>query len=312
MHLKEARQPLRKGAIIILLAAILLTVLPNSALAQGSLKVWPTSVELTVNGGEQAERIINVQNQGSETIRVRVYVMDFFIDENNNFIFSEPGHESYSASKWLSVDKADLELAPGESQEIEVTISAPPEAEPGGHYSALFFETIPLANQEGVSISTRIPSLFYITIPGITEADIFANADIVSLLLPGFVEKGPVETGIVVKNSGNVHLTIAAKAYFSDFWGGNSELDLGQMVILPNSEGVLKGNWQEAPFFGRVRVSIVIGYFDQEGELLNKTQQGEFWVIPWKLVAAVVGALGLLVLLIRLSTKRYRLRLERK
>ena len=308
----EARTLLRKCTIIILLAAILLTILPNSALAQGGLKVWPTSVELTVNGGEQAERIINVQNQGSETIRVRAYVMDFFIDENNNFIFPEPGHESYSASKWLSVDKADLELAPGESQEVEVTISAPPEVEPGGHYSALFFETIPLANQEGVSISTRIPSLFYITIPGITEADIFANADIVSLLLPGFVEKGPVETGIVVKNSGNVHLTIAAKAYFSDFWGGNSELDLGQMVILPNSEGVLKGNWQEAPFFGRVRVSIVIGYFDQEGELLNKTQQGEFWVIPWKLMAAALGALGLLVLLIRLSTKRYRLRLERK
>ena len=308
----EARTLLRKCTIIILLAAILLTILPNSALAQGGLKVWPTSVELTVNGGEQAERIINVQNQGSETIRVRAYVMDFFIDENNNFIFSEPGHESYSASKWLSVDNADLEFAPGESQEVEVTISAPPEAEPGGHYSALFFETIPLANQEGVSISTRIPSLFYITIPGITEADIFANADIVSLLLPGFVEKGPVETGIVVKNSGNVHLTIAAKAYFSDFWGGNSELDLGQMVILPNSEGVLKGNWQEAPFFGRVRVSIVIGYFDQEGELLNKTQQGEFWVIPWKLMAAALGALGLLVLLIRLLTKRYHLRLERK
>jgi len=142
-----------------------------------------------INGGEQAQKIINVQNQGSETIKVRAYVMDFFIDKDNNFIFSEPGHESYSASKWLTIDKADLELTPGESQEVEVTISVPTEVEPGGHYAVIFFDTTLSANQEGVSISTRIPSLFYITIPGITEADIFASADIVSLLLPGFAEK---------------------------------------------------------------------------------------------------------------------------
>ena len=121
-----------------------------------------------------------------------------------------------------------------------------------------------------------------------------------------------METGSIVKNSGNVPLTVAAKAYFSDFRGRDSELDLGQVVILHGSEGVLKGDWQEAPFFGRVRVTIVIGYFNEQGELINKSQQGEFWVIPWKLLAAIVGILSSLILLIWLSRKRYRLRLERR
>ena len=83
---------LRKCAIVILMVAILLAILPNSAQAQGGIKVWPTQFDLTVNEGEQAVRIINVQNQGGETIGVRAYVMDFTIDKDGGFIFSEPPH----------------------------------------------------------------------------------------------------------------------------------------------------------------------------------------------------------------------------
>jgi len=305
-------ETLRKCAIVILLVAILLIILPNSAQAQGGIKVWPTRVDLTVNEGEQTERIINVQNKGGETIGVSAYVMDFSVDKDGNFIFSEPGHESYSASKWLSVNCADFELTPGESQEVAVVITAPADMEPGGHYAALFFETVPSENEEGVTISTRIPSLFYITVPGVTDADIVISAEIVSLILPGFIEKGPVEARIAVQNMGNVHLTIAAKAYFSDLFGKNSELDLGQVTVLPDGEGTLTGSWQEAPFIGRVRANFVIGYFDQHEELVNKSQRGEFWVIPWKHLAAIVAVVISLVLLIVLLHRRYRFRLERR
>ena len=300
-----------KKAIVIIIALILLTLLPSPASAQSGIKVWPTKVELTVNKGEQAGKTINVQNQGSETIRVRAYVMDFSIDTDGNFIFSEPGYESYSASKWLSIGKADFELAPAESQQVEVSILVPSKVEPGGHFTALFFETVPLSNQDVISISARIPTLFYITIPGVTETDIFANAEITSLLLPGIAEKGPVETGVVVRNSGNVHLTVAAKAYFSTSWG-RSELDLGQIIVLPNSSEVIKSDWRESPFFDRIKVSVVIGYFNQQGELVNKTQKGEFWVVPWKLFIFTGVALGLIGLGAVLISKKFRLRVERK
>jgi len=276
------------------------------------MTVWPTWVELTVNRGEQAGKIIHVQNQGSESIEIKAYVMDFSIDREGNFVFSEAGHESYSASRWLSVAETELEMAPGESKEAEVSISAPTEVEPGGHYAALFFEAIPSAGQSAVLISTRIPTLFYITVPGITEAEVIANADISSLLLPGFAGKGPVEAGVVVHNSGNVHLTVAARAHFSASLGGDSELELGQTVILPNSEGVLKSNWQQTPLFGKVRASVVIGYLDQNGELVNKSRSGEFWVVPWSMIGIIVGVMGFGVPAIIVLRKRYRLRVERK
>jgi P pilus assembly chaperone PapD len=303
---------LRYGLITATVLALGFCISSTSALAQGGISVWPTWVELTVNRGEQAGKTINVRNQGSELIRMRAYVMDFSIDREGNFAFSEAGHESYSASRWLSVAETELEIAPGESKEVKVSISAPAEVEPGGHYAALFFEAIPSAGQSAVSISTRIPTLFYITVPGITEAEVIANADISSLLLPGFAGKGPVEAGVVVRNSGNVHLTVAARAHFATSWGGDSELDLGQMVILPDAEGILKAEWQEAPFLGKVTANVVIGYLDEQGELVNKSQSGEFWVVPWSLVGIIVGVVGVVVPAIMVIRKRYRLRVERK
>ncbi len=305
-------QYLTSWAILILLVAILLIFPPNPVQAQGGIKVWPTKVDLTIDEGEQAERIINVQNQGGETIGVSAYVMDFTIDKDNEFIFSQSGHESYSASKWFSADNTEFELAPGEREEVEVVIAVPNGIEPGGHYAALFFETVPSVSEEGVSISTRIPSLFYITVPGVTDADIVTTADIVSLTLPGVVEKGPVGVRVVVQNMGNVHLTIAAKAYFSDLFGKDSELDVGQITVLPDGEGTLTGSWQEAPFIGRVRTSAVIGYLDQYEELVNKSQRGGFWVIPWKHLAAIVAVVGSLIVLAVLFHKRYRFRVERR
>ena len=302
----------RKYVVPIVLLAISLSMIPCPVTAQGGMMVWPTWVELTVNRGEQAGKSIHVQNQGSESIEIKAYVMDFSIEREDNFVFSEPGHESYSAARWLSIAETDFEIASGESREVDVSISAPAEVEPGGHYAALFFEAIPLANQSAVSISTRIPTLFYITIPGVTEAEVIANADIASLVLPSFAGKGPVEAGVVVHNSGNVHLTVAARAHFSALWGGDSELDLGQMVILPNSDGVIKSNWQQTPLFGKVRANVVIGYLDQKGKLVNKSQTAEFWVVPWSLIGIIGGVIGFGVLAIIVIRKRYRLRVERK
>jgi len=303
---------LKAIAIIVIVLAIGFCACPTSTSAQEGIRVWPTRVEIIVSRGEEAGKTIKVCNQGSEPIRVSAYAMDFSIERDGDFNFYAPGHQSYSASKWLNIEKADFELVPGESREVEVVVSAPATVEPGGHYAAIFFEAVPLGNQSAVSVSMRIPTLFYITIPGITGADIIANADILSLQLPGVAGMGPVEMGVVVRNSGNVHLTVAARAHFAASWGNASELDLGQTVILPNSDGVLKGEWQRSPLLGRVRVSVVIGYLDQKGELVNKSQTAEFWVVPWSLIGIILVVMGLVVPAVVILSKRYRLRVERK
>lgn len=302
-------------AAILLLLFLHLHLLWLPTFAQGGIKVWPTKMELTVDRGETVERSVNLENKSGDSARLRVYAMDFSIDKENNFTFSEPGHESYSCASWLNIEEADFELGPGESRKVKVVVSVPQEVEPGGHYAALFFETIPAEAEAGVSvtISSRIASLVYLTVPGVTEADILAEAEIVSLLSPGWVEKGPVEIGVLVRNTGNVHLEIAAKAHLSGSRSGEiGELDLGQTVVLPHSERIMKGKWEKTPFFDKVTANVVVGYFDQQGELVNKSATARFWVIPWRIITAVAASFVLLALLIWRLRRRYRLRLERK
>ncbi|MBM3157641.1 MAG: molecular chaperone [Chloroflexi bacterium] len=303
---------MRRGITAFLLLVFVLSIIPSTAEAQGGIKVWPTSVEFTVGRGESVTKTVNIQNLGSEPVVVQAYVMDFSKERDGNFNFYEPGHESYSASRWLGIDSLNLELAANQSREVEVTVSVPAQVEPGGHYAALFFEAIPLSNEGTVSISTRIPTLFYVTVPGVTEAEVFSNAEIASLLLPGISGGGSLEAGAVIHNSGNVHLTVAAKAYFDGYWGGKSELDLGQTTILPDSDGVLKEEWQEKPFFGKVGAKVVIGYLDQNGGLVNKSQTAEFWVVPWSLVGIILFVMIVVVPAIVILSRRFRLRLERR
>jgi len=290
-------------------------LLPSPASAQGGITISPTKIDLTLNTTEIAIQEINVQNPGSKSTRIHTYAMDFSINQEGDFTFSEPGYESYSCATWLNVDEADFDLGPGETRDVKIIISVPQEVEPGGHYAALFFETVPHEAQSGVSVAIagRIPTLFYLTIPGITNADIVTNAEIASLILPAWVEKGPVKIGVTVRNIGNVHLPIAAKAYFTDFRGREvGELDLGQAVVLPNSERVIKATWERTPFIGKVKTSIVIGYFDQNGELVNRRQTGDFQVVPWRIIVVAISSICLLILLVLVLRKRFRFRIERR
>jgi hypothetical protein len=266
--------------------------------------------------GEQTEVEINLENQDNEPKNFQLYPMDFSVNKDNQFIFSPPGEPSYSPSKWLSLSQEEILLPPGQRATIGVTIQVPLQVEPGGHYAALFVESAASsASSEGASVSIGIylVSLFYLTIAGLTDAEIITNLEITSLILPGWVEGGSVDLGVEVHNSGNVHADFATKVWLSDFRGREiGELDLGQQVILPNGERVIQGEWNKLPLFGRVKVKATIGYFNQQGELVNKSQESYFWVIPWKLLVGIVLGIGLLYWLYRFLSRRYRLRVERK
>lgn len=301
-----------RGALAVVLGAAFLWLAQGTGQAQSGLKVWPTEVELAVGRGEAAQTAIYVENQGGQPLTLRAYAMDFSVASDNSYTFSEPGHETYSASRWLSLGTPEFELAGGERAEVVVALQVPGDAEPGGHYAALFIESVPSPSEAGVSISTRIPCLFYVAISDADGVAVSVDCTIASCILPGVVESGPVETGVVLRNSGNVHLTVAGKAYFTDTWGKNSELDLGQAVILPNGERSLTGSWEEAPFLGRVRANVVVGYFDAHNGLVNKSSGGEFWIIPWKVLSDVAAGIAILVAAFLLLRKGYRFRIERK
>ena len=75
----------------------------------------------------------------------------------------------------------------------------------------------------------------------------------------------------------------------------------------------MEGNWEKTPFLDRVKANIMIGYFDEHGELVNQSKTRTLWATPsGEVIAAIIVPLALLAFLIWLLVRRYRLKVERK
>ena len=299
------------ASILCTLAIVLHCLAPPEASADVSLKVWPTTLEMTVSEGQTAELVVNVENAGDEIVRLSVYAMDYTVDRDGNYSFSEPVHDTYSCAAWISPDASVFDLAPGETRATTVSISVPENIEPGEHHSAVFFEQLSDVSQgTSVSVGARMACLLYVTIPRVTDAEVTTDANIAQVILPGWAEGSHVNIGALIRNSGNVHLTLAARAYLTNFRGSPiGEADLGQAVILPGGERLLEATWADLPLFGRVSARVVIGYHDSQGELVNKETSVNFQVVPWKTIMVVVLCLTIIGLAVFIVVRRFRFRL---
>lgn len=279
---------------------------PRAARAQGfDLTVSPVKKEITLRPGESLDFDITLINHAEKDQELLVYAMDFFIHPDGSYEFQEPGYYTYSCSRWLSISRERL-VIPARTQQQEIfRIQVPPDAEPGGHFSVLFFQdaTQPPPGM-GVKPTYRIGSLILVTIPGdiVRQAEIrnfSVESDFLSLWgPPAEGEAGwptrDIRYHLEVENTGNVHLTVQVFIdYRSRVGFGSGTVDLGEITVLPGTRRELNGRLPSPPSLGWFKAEAVIRYgpdlatFDTE-----KRRSTGFWVLPllWILAAAVLAA----------------------
>lgn len=127
--------------------ALLLAVLCSArGLAAGkgpSLEIDPLFVQRVVAGGSQLSYRINVENQDPlEFITLEAAVADIGEDFRGSYTLLPAGSTSYSLARWISLSPARFTIPPGQSQQIDVTISVP-RGISGGRYGAVTISTVP-------------------------------------------------------------------------------------------------------------------------------------------------------------------------
>lgn len=287
-----------RWAVIALMAvvsiAMLLVVAPGVS-ADASMGVVPAKLEMNVPRGDTRSSYITVFNKGDTPLDVTAYIMDYSIDKQNNFTFSEPGNETYSSAQWVTLTPTKFQIKPDSDFKVKVTIAVPSEVEPGGKYSiALFEATLPLQEgTTGVTSVLRVGTLILLTIPGVSDASIETSAEIGEV---GLFRGSPMHAKMVVRNTGNIHLNVAGQVDFYDWQGSYlSSLPLGEITILPHTERELSALWGKEPSWGKIRAVFTLGYIDKTGELRNITAQSEQWFIPFKMIG-IIGVPTLLAL----------------
>ncbi|MDQ1343900.1 MAG: hypothetical protein QG650_620 [Patescibacteria group bacterium] len=207
-------------------AALVLVSVSATAHAAG-ISISPLKFEYSIETGKETSGIVKVTNDTGKAITLYTSKEDFVAgDDSGTPSFVKPqnqGSDEYALSNWISIEDKNLTLAQGETREIRFKIKAPSNAEPGGHYGAIFFSPAPDKGQ--VAVVQRLGALVLVDVPG--EANVSGNLssfEVGSSSDSKFQAKSefqnfPISFSARFKNDGNVHLKPTGKIELVDETG---------------------------------------------------------------------------------------------
>lgn len=195
-----------------------------SAASAAGISISPLKFELNVPSGQQTSGTVKVSNDTGKAITLYTSREDFVAgDDSGTPSFVKPqnqGSDVYSLANWITIEDKNLTLAQGETREIRFTVKVPSNAEPGGHYGAIFFAPAP--DKAQVAVVQRLGALVLVEVPG--EAKVsgnFESFDVGSASGSKFEAKSefstfPISFSTRFKNDGNVHLKPTGKIELVD------------------------------------------------------------------------------------------------
>ena len=276
---------------------------PATAKAQSALGVSaiPPRLEITVNPGEVKTAQLKVRNESSTLKTLTTTVSDFIVtDDTGTPIQLENIDESenrWAAGSWIQISPTVSQIKAGETKNLTITVLAPANATPGGHYAMVLHtpEANAVLDSSGAAIQTNVGTLVYITIPG----DITENAQVKEFTAPKFSEFGPINFDTVIANFSDIHIapigSITIKNWFNR---PTSSLPLEKINIFPYTSRTFQNTLNRKWLFGRYQAQFNAGY-GTTGQALRATIF--FWVIPWRLIILALTTTTIIIILVKLT-----------
>lgn len=283
--------------------ALSVFIMPKASIAQGAgqgLEISPPLLDIKADPGETVKTKIRVRNVTKESLVVKAQFEDFVAsgeDGQPKILLNSDEQSPYSIKDWLSAPES-VTLASQQRAEIEVAIVVPQDASPGGHYGVIRFTgTPPELEGTGVSLSASVGTLVLVNISGdVTEsakvAELFASK---SGKRSSLFEYGPIDFTTRVENTGNIHLQPKGTLQVTNMFGKTvyvGQINQDSRNVLPGSIRKFEQSMDKKLLFGRytLKADIVYGTNSQ-----ITSASIVFWVIPYKLIGALVLGLAVLI-----------------
>lgn len=291
---------------------VILTGFSSASLAQTSqsvgITVSPVIDNISVNPGQTVNRLIKITNPTNKTITLYPITLNFTTDnkEGKPVFYSDTQKSSrYSLSAWIKPNVTSLTIAPLQFTQLGYTITAPSDAEPGGHYGSILLSTEPpkldISSPTQVSVVGLIGTLLLVNVPG----DVVTSGAIASFDAPTFLIKGPAGFIATITNTGNTHFRPIGDIKIKN-WSGAVATDLTvndtQGAVLPESQRQFTNNWDfDWKSFGRYSATVLLVYGSPEKTM---TETRIFYIFPYWLIVAIVLTIVLLLWLINKLRRR--------
>lgn len=273
--------------------------------AQGiSLQISPIIYETSASPGEvKVISDFEFFNPFDTPQTVQVDVQDIIIfDETGGLQIVKDSHSRYSLSKWVEIKPKTFILGPKEHRTVELRIRVPDDAEPGGHYGAVYGEVKPPSATKkditGVSVKAGVvsPILF------IVRGPVSYSGEIIEFKKVSFVNLGPVKFLLRFKNTGTVHYKPHGIIEIFDWFGKKIDVvTVPEKRVFPQTIRQLPAIWNRKLLFGKYKAVATI-WFGAEDERRDRAEI-YFWAFPYKPFFVLLGVIFLLWLVRRIKRR---------
>lgn len=275
----------------------------------GDFVVGPGRAEITAQPGQSQTIYISIANRISDDRTFKLEVVDITGSADGSAALSlvEGERGPYSIIDYISFPEDTITLKLGDRARVPVTVSLPPDAEPGGYYGSILVSTAQLGSSPSDPaprnpIIARVGSHVFLTVGG-QQQYTGETLGIDTIPSTNWYTEGPINLGITYENTGSVHLNPYGEIAITNILGEQvGYVELEPWFVLPKSLRTREIGWDREFLFGRYTVEAKInrGYDD-----IIDTVSTSFWVIPYQFIGAVFGVLFIGFLLIRLFFRTF-------
>lgn len=314
---------------LLVLASFSLPIISNynKASAQAiSLGHSPAAETLSLQEGESYEGEFVVWNLGESTLTYYLYISGFEQIEGKPgtarpLSQEEDSNNPYSASDWFKLSEDEIELIPQKNYKINYTIKVPRDAALGEYYAKVFLSTDNPADVDPNSESAAFTNLgsgpnFLIKVGDEGELNELATLqDFTSD--KSFYQSTPVNFITKISNDGNTHVKPVGEIIITNVFGD----EVARVTFNPAKASILRGNQSEyidtwelerevitedgKIAVGPLKASLLATYKTVNPGFSTLQAETSFWIIPWKLLLILLGAIvGVIMFFVVISKRR--------
>ena len=296
-----------------------------------ALTVSPVKFEISGSPGQRLLGELELFNEQEETRTFYSSFENFEARGETGAPYFLPGKEGLAT--WIEAP-AQVTLEPGERKTVPFSIQVPQNADPGGHFAAIFWGTTPPQAKEGgqVTVGAKTGILVLLTVSGeikggggLLEFSTKNKQKIFNSLPITFIYRFQNNSADRIKPEGEIEIKNIFSRTLATLPANKTEGN-----VLPGSirkfevswitqKDVVKGETEipkeaKTGFFGAVKKQWKDFHFGRYSALLNlkygtKNEEAKanygFYIIPWQLLSVIIVILVIIGFLGFKGIKRY-------
>lgn len=284
---------------------------------EAGVQISPIRFDWQMQGGETRTDEIVVHNFSDIAHNVDVSVENFYVSDDSrqaNFYVPDDEHplKAYDVINWITAPE-DFTIQPGETKKFNFSVSVPEGQPTNGYYGSVFFRTstedAQVNDDEGnglrLGVNYRVGALVTIAVQGDDDMRINGNVEEFNVIQKVFWDD-PIQFYARLKSDGNIHYQAAGKIDVFKFGKKFATTEINSEVMYPGKMRTFIENVRFKPWdFGVY--SATLHMQSEDGTVVFEGDIPTFFVIPWKMTVAIIGMIALVVIMIKVFKKKFKI-----